>query len=171
MTAPQPILIADTADTMYYAQPAKRAKLPVLMLLGIVTLSIGILLLMRPTLLPLLAWLLVPMIVFVWISARSRQPATSLSISAYGLEYKSPDLHIKTTWANVKAMTQTVFGPSLLLYQAAALANRRKVGASTLWAEFADREIPLYPFEVIARNEIIAHIQHYAPHVMIGICS
>jgi hypothetical protein len=128
------------------------------------------LIIIRPLSLVVL-WPFFPVCLVFWISQRSRRRPTYLRISAHELEYQSPDIHIVTSWANVKALTSSVFGPSLLLYQAAAQENHLRMGIGTFLADFADREIPLWAFDYAETSALMTDLRRFAPQIARGVAS
>jgi hypothetical protein len=159
-----PTPMSDDTAKIYYARSPSDTPAPFHIVLGLGIVTIVVLIVFHLYMLALL-WSLALATALLWLRNRSRPVTSYLRLSAEAVEYKSPDLHILTTWSNVKSLSYTLLGPSLLLYQAAAITNHSKVGYATLWAALADREIPLYEFEYNEPSELMADIRRYAPQL------
>jgi hypothetical protein len=170
MSAVQPNTSSTDTIHIYYAQSRARSSYTFRLFLGIAGLLIIALIVIRPLNLVVL-WPFFSVCLVFWISQRSRQRPTYLRLSAQELEYQRPDIHIVTSWANVKALTSTVFGPSLLLYQPAARENHLRMGTGAFLADFADREIPLWAFDYAELSALMTDIRRFAPQIARGIAS
>lgn len=170
MSALQPMISSDDTSHMYFPQSHAKSSSVFRLFLGVAALLIVTLISIRPlSLVVLLPF--VPAGLLFWISQRARRRPTYLRLSAQEVEYQSPDIRIVTSWANVKALTSTIFGPSLLLYQAAAQENHLRRGTSAFLADFADREIPLWAFDYAETSDLMTDIRRFAPHIIRGVAA
>lgn len=170
MAARQPNTSTEDTTHLYFPQSHPRSSYVFRLFLATAGLLIIALISIRPLSLVVL-WPFAPACLLYWISQRTRQRPTYLRLSATEVEYQSPDIHIVTSWVNVKALTFSVLGPSLLLYQAAARENHLRKGSGAFLADFADREIPLWAFDYAETSGLMSDIRRFAPHIARGVAS
>lgn len=149
----------------YYPQPVARSAWPFRIFLLLSSLLLAMFTLVQPTLLIIL-FPFGSMGIVLWLVQHVQRRPTFLRLSAHGVEYQTPAIRIITPWTNVKSLTNTPWGPTLLLREAAAQDEDRLFFVAAFALTFAPREIPLWVFDYAETSPLMDDLRRFAPQIV-----